>query len=366
MTNVATITSLYGLAPSLVSIDGVDCLTTDSGLAAVRSSLCGLAELSWAGASLDRLSELGLHDLGWFVKARDGAYAVEVDGRWAYLTQYVPGTACDASNFFEVRAVGRMIAHLHRVSPAVLALHPPPPACLATDWLTAARERAAYWRLATHRYRKGTRGEALRELLRQAEEALARAQRCAESLVGERVLSLARASFGHFVYIREAHAVCLNETQLCVDHSFVNVGELLLEAGLGNEAGLHFLCAYQAVRPLRVPEREMLLAYLCYPHEWAEKLDEVTRGHAAFDGERVLALSKRKGEWLNWLEEHLAELRRDKPQADKPKSDAEPVTAEADASPEFSPPPLQRPLTTSPSPTPTSLPRLTWKPFPRR
>jgi hypothetical protein len=220
--------------------------------------------------------------------------------------------------------------------------------------------------LATHRYRKGTRGEALRELLRQAEEALTRAQRCAESLVGERVLSLARASFAHFVYIREAHVVCLNEAHLCVDHSFINVGELLLEAGLGNEAGLHFLCAYQAAHPLSVPEREMLLAYLCYPHEWAEKLDEVTRGHAAFDGERVLALSKRKGEWLNWLEEHLAELRRDKAQVDPPKNHAELVPAEADASPEPSPTPPQPLSTTPPPPAQTSLPRLTWKPFPRR
>lgn len=357
MTNAANVAALYGLPPSLLSVDGVDCLTTDSGWAAVRYSLGGLLELSWAGASLDRLAELGLRDFGQFIRTQDGAYAVEVDGRWVYLTQYMPGTACDASNFFEVRAVGRLIAHLHRASPAVLAVQPPPTTCLASDWLTAARERAAYWRLATHRYRKGTRGEALRELLRQAEEALTRAERYTESLAGERVLSLAHASFGQFAYMRETHAVCLNEAHLCVDHSFINVGELLFEAGLGNEPGLHFLSAYQAARPLSALEREMLLAYLCYPHEWAEKLDEVTRGNATFDGERVLALSKRKGEWLDWLEEHLTEIRRDKVQVVTPKNDVELVTVEADASPELSPPPPSPPSLTTP---------LTWRPFPRR
>jgi len=356
--NVAKIASLYGLSPSLISINGVDCLTTDHGLAAVRSSLCGLPELSWAGASLAHLSELGLHDLGQFVREEYGAYACEVDERWVYLTQYMPGTSCDASNFFEVRSVGRMVANLHRFSPPVLALHPPPPACLAADWLTAARERAAYWRLATHRYRKGTRGEALRELLRQAEEALTRAERCTDSLQDERVLSLTRASFGHFAYMRESHAVCLNEAHLCVDLSFINVGELLLEAGLGNEAGLHFLSAYQAARPLGSREREMLLAYLCYPHEWAEKLDEVTRGNAAFDSERVLALLRRKCEWLDWLEEHLAELRREKTQVTPCKSEDVVLPIENSSSPELPPPP--------PPTRDNTLPRITWKPFPRR
>ncbi|MBT9155172.1 MAG: hypothetical protein DDT37_00137 [Firmicutes bacterium] len=93
------------------------------------------------------------------------------------------------------------------------------------------------------------KGEALRALLRHAEEALTRAEKFAGNLEGERVLSLAQVSFGNFAYVRETHAVYLNEAHLCLDYSFVNIGELLLEAGLGNEAGLHFLSAYQAARP---------------------------------------------------------------------------------------------------------------------
>ncbi len=359
--NVAKIAALYGLAPSLLNIDGVDCLTTDNGLAAVRSSFGLQEELTWAGASLDMLFGLGLRELGLFVKTEHGAYAVRVDDRWVYLTQYIPGTSCDASNFFEVRSVGRVVANLHRASPAVLAHYPPPNSRLATDWLTAARERAAYWRLATQRYRKGTRGEALRHLLRHAEEALTRAEKFAGSLEGERVVSLSQVSFGQFAYLREAHAVCLNEAHLCVDLSFVSIGDLLLEAELGNEAGLHFLSAYQAVRPLTMGEREMLIAYLCYPHEWAEQLDNLTRGNAAFDGERVLALLRRKCEWLDWLEEHLAELRRDKIKVpvDADQSESQVVPIEGPPSPV--PPPSN---TLPPSQTPLS--RIVWRPFPRR
>jgi len=363
--NRSEIAAQFGLPSTLQSVDGVDCLTTDTGLAAVRSSVTAHDELTWVGASLSLLSELGIRDLGQFIRAEQGAYAVRIKDRWVYLTQFASGTPCDANNLFEVRSVGRVLAQLHRASPEVLAKHTPPPSRVADDWLIGARERASYWRLAAHRFRKGTRGEALRHLLRSAEESLTRAEKLGESLWGERVLSLARVSFGYFAYLRESHAVYLNEARLHVDLSVVNIGDLLLESGVGNEAGLHLLAAYQAVRPLSPIERDMLLAYLCYPHEWAEQLDELTRGNAAFDGEKTMATLKRKGEWIEWLEERFSTPRKERSAAplSTDKCAMAPRPSEVTDIAEPGEPLVSSSLPSSPEPP---LSRVLWRPFPRR
>jgi len=80
---------------------------------------------------------------------------------------------------------------------------------------------------------------------------------------------------------------------------------MLLDLGYNGNASLHFLAAYQAVRPLSSGEIQMLLAYLSYPHEWAKGLDELTRGRPILRATGALAQIEKKHEWLEWLTEKL-------------------------------------------------------------
>lgn len=304
------VAAVYGLNPKPTMVDNECCLAIDSGLAAVHYSLGTTEESTWVGTCLDELVSKGVRGIGRFVRAKNGDLVVRVSDRLIYLTEYVPGTACDGNNTFEVRAVGRLLGEVHRASEDVCYFHAPPKNVLAPSWLAGARERAAYWRLAAHRYRQGSRGEALRLLLRAAEESLIRLEKLNAAYDGNRVLSFLRLSFGNFVYVSEAHTVHLNHSHLYLDQVYVNVGDLLLECGYQGDAGMHFLSAYQATNPLSELEWEMLFAYLSYPHEWTQELDDLTRGRPVLKGNATIDQLRLKGEWIEWLRERLPTFKR--------------------------------------------------------
>lgn len=301
---------LFGLHPNPSLVDNECCLTSDSGLVAVHYTSGTILEASWVGLCLEELAERGVRGIGRFIRAKSGELVVKVNDRLVYLTEYVPGTVCDGNNTFEVRAVGRVLGEVHRASEDVCYFHSPPRSVHAEGWFAGARERAAYWRLAAHRYKLGSRGVALRLLLRAAEESLTRLEKLSAVYDGDRVLSFLRLSHANFVYVSEAHTVHLNHSQLYLDHAYVNVGELLLETGYEGEAGMHLLSAYQAINPLSELEWEMLFAYLCYPHEWAQELDDLTRGQPVLKGNATIERLRLKGEWIEWLRERMPAFKR--------------------------------------------------------
>ncbi|MBT9158453.1 MAG: hypothetical protein DDT36_01465 [Firmicutes bacterium] len=51
-----------------------------------------------------------------------------------------------------------------------------------------------------------------------------------------------------------------------------------------------------------------MFAYLLYPHEWVESLDELTRGRPNLKGREVLSQLQDKAEWLDWLQEQVQKL----------------------------------------------------------
>lgn len=309
--HLAEIMACYGLYGNPVTVDNQLCISTKDGLLAVHIHSGDKEEVAWAGRCLSELRHRGVRGLGAIQRTLSEHFSVEINKVKLYLTEYTPGGACDSSSIFEVRAIGRLLGQVHRASEEILYLSACPAIRVAPLWRDAARERVAYWGLAAHRYRKGERGEAVRELLRQAEEALSRADELALRHDGVRVISFAGLSYGQFVYMNAEHQVYLNQSHACnTDWAYTSVGSLLLDGSFAHDRGLHFLAAYLAVHPLSEVEWQLLLAYLLYPHEWATALDELVRGRPALNSREAIVDLRRKNEWMDWLNEEGSALRR--------------------------------------------------------
>ena len=309
--SLAEISTLYGLKPESHLVDRECCLTTVHGLAAVHLYVGAACDIIWVGSCLDELTKRGVKGLGSLLRTNTGELVACVSKHQVFLTNYVPGAACDATNIFEVRAIGRLLGDVHRASEDILYFCPQPEGRVSPSWRNGARERAAYWQLAVHKYRQAARGEALRQLLNDAEESLASLEELERIYDGQPVISFAHLSFGKFVYVSEGHTVHLNYAHDCfVEPSFIGLAELLLDSGYTGDTCLHLLAAYQAVHPISDIEWQMLFAYLTYPHEWAQELDDMTRGRPLLKGLTTLEQLQRKREWLDWLSEHLAIVKR--------------------------------------------------------
>lgn len=311
VTNLAEIMAGYGLHGSPVTVDNQLCLATRDGLVAVHIHSGDQEEIAWAGKCLWELRQRGVRGLGAIHKTLRDHFVLEVDKVKFYLTEYTPGGACDSSSIFEVRAIGRVIGQVHRASEEILYLSACPAIRVAPQWREAARERVAYWGIAAHRYRQGERGEAVRQLLRQAEESLSRVDELALRHDGARVISFAELTYSHFVYMNAEHQVYLNQSHKCnTDWAYIAVGNMLLDGSFAHDRGLHFLASYIAVYPFSEVEWQLLMAYLLYPHEWATALDELVRGRPALKSREVLVDLRCKNEWIEWLKEEAIALRR--------------------------------------------------------
>lgn len=309
--SLAEISTLYGLKAESHLVDKECCLTTPEGLAAVHVYVGATADITWVGSCLDELNKRGVKGLGSLLRTNTGELVVNVSKHQVFLTKYVPGAACDAANTFEVRAVGRLLGDVHRASEDILYFCPQPEGRLSPIWCLGARERAAYWQLAVHKYRQAARGEALRQLLNDAEESLASLEELAQIYDSPSVISFTHLTFEKFVYVSEAHTVHLNCAHDCfVEPNYIALAELLLDTGYRGDTCLHLLAAYQASHPISDIEWHMLFAYLKYPHEWAQELDDMTRGRPLLKGPTTLEQLQRKREWLDWLSEHLVVIKR--------------------------------------------------------
>lgn len=385
---LAEIAPQYGLLPEANMVDKECCLTTHTGLAAVHLYSGPPQDIEWVGACLTDLQKRGVRGLGLLLKTTGGEYVAQARERVAYLTDYVPGAACDGANTFEVRAAGRLLGEVHHASEEVLYFNPPPATRVATAWRLGASERAAYWGLAVHKYRQAARGEALRQLLHDAEESLNTIEEREQFSDGLQVLSFAHLAFNKFVYVNDRHSVHLNYAHDCfVEPCFINLGELLLDNNYAAEASLHLLAAYHATHPLSDNDWQMLFAYVSYPHEWAQELDDMTRGRPILKGLATLERLQHKREWLEWLREHFTVLKRTekggigmKSEEKRPdatvgtQADAE-VTAENKSEP-VEMKPLEPVETPDPDPEQSTTEQelltvekpkasITWKPFPR-
>jgi len=309
--SLAEISTLYGLKPKSHLVDKECCLITREGLAAVHLYVGAACDIVWVGSCLDELAKRGVKGLGSLLRTNTGDLVVNISKNQVFLTNYVRGAACDAANTFEVRAIGRLLGHVHRASEDILYFCPQPEGRVSPLWRLGARERAAYWQLAVHKYRQAARGEALRQLLNEAEESLSSLEELERIYDGQPVISFAHLSFGKFVYVSEGHTVHLNYAHDCfVEANYIGLAELLLDSGYTGDTCLHLLAAYQAVHPMSDIECQMLFAYLTYPHEWAQELDDMTRGRPLLKGLTTLEQLQRKREWLDWLSEHLVIAKR--------------------------------------------------------
>ena len=309
--SLAEISTLYGLKPESHLVDKECCLTTRDGLAAVHLYVGAASDIIWVGSCLDELTKRGIKGLGSVLQTNTGEMVAYVSKHQVFLTNYVPGASCDATNTFEVRAIGRLLGDVHRASEDILYFCPQPEGRVSPPWRLGARERAAYWQLAVHKYRQAARGEALRQLLSDAEESLASLEELERIYDGPPVISFAHLTFQKFVYVSQGHTVHLNYAHDCfVEPNYISLAELLLDTGYTGDTCLHLLAAYQAVHPISDLEWQMLFAYLAYPHEWAQELDDMTRGRPLLKGPTTLEQLQRKREWLDWLSEHLVMVKR--------------------------------------------------------
>ena len=377
--SLAEIATLYGLKAESHLVDKECCLTTSEGLAAVHVYVGAASDIAWVGSCLDELSKRGVKGLGTLLRTNTDELVAHVSSHQVFLTTYVPGAACDAANIFEVRAIGRLLGDVHRASEDILYFSPQPEGRVSSAWRLGARERAAYWQLAVRKYRQAARGEALRQLLNDAEESLQSLEQLERIYDGQSVISFAHLTFGKFVYVSEGHTVHLNSAHDCfVEPNYISLAELLLDSGYQGDTCLHLLAAYQAVHPISDIEWQMLFAFLLYPHEWAQELDHMTRGRPLLKGPTTLDQLQRKHEWLDWLSEHLAIVKRmekggcvlkseDKhPEVVPVVVETEPVAVETD--------PVEEPQVAEVTPMvepvvveETSKPKasIVWKPFPR-
>lgn len=335
--SLAEISPQYGLLPEAHLVDRECCLATKDGLAAVHINVGPIEEINWVGICLEEMAERGVRGLGLVLRTLNGEFVAGASQQQAYLTDYVPGASCDATNIFEVRAVGRVVGEVHRASEDILYLHSPPAGRVSPSWRQGALERTAYWRLAVHKYRQAARGEALRQLLSDAEESLTTLEALERAYDGPRLISFAHLSFAKFVYVNTGHTVHLNYAHECyVEPNYVSLGELLLDTSYTGDACLHLLAAYQAAYPISDLEWQMLLAYLTYPHEWAQELDDMTRGRPILKGVATLDRLQQKREWLEWLNEHFIVLKKTEKGGLELKSD-EKRPIEAKIEPEVAP-----------------------------
>lgn len=309
--SLAEIALLYGLKPESHLVDKECCLNTRNGLAAVHLYVGAARDIIWVGSCLDELAKRGVKGLSSLLRTNTGELVAHVSKHQVFLTNYVPGAACDAANTFEVRAIGRLLGDVHRASEDILYFYPQPEGRVSPPWHLGARERTAYWQLAVHKYRQAARGEALRQLLNDAEESLTSLEELERLYDGQSVISFAHLRFSKFVYVSEGHSVHLNYAHdSFVEPNYVGLAELLLDSGYTGDTCLHLLSAYQAVHPVSDIEWQMLFAYLTYPHEWAQELDDMTRGRPLLKGPATLEQLQRKREWLDWLSEHLVIAKR--------------------------------------------------------
>ncbi|MBS3938094.1 MAG: hypothetical protein KGZ50_05940 [Peptococcaceae bacterium] len=354
MARLAEIAAQYSLTASPLPVDNELCLATRDGLAAVHDYTGSTEEITWAGSCLEQLKKRGIKGLSLFIRTVGDSFAAEVNQSKFFLTEYFPGTACDSSNIFEVRAIARLLGQVHAASEELLYLLACPPTRVAPAWREVARERAAYWRLAGHRYRQGDRGEAVRQLLRCAEESLNRVEELVRYYDGARVLTFPHPTFDKFVYMSVGHQVCLNQAYDClVDWSYISVGHMLVDGGYPNDRVLHFLAAYTNAHPLNATEWQLLFAYLLYPHEWVESLDELARGRPNLKGREVLSQLQDKAEWLDWLQEQVQKL---------PGVEVNSSTISEVPPPQ---PEIALPAAPTEKPQPTRLEKIVWPLFPK-
>jgi Ser/Thr protein kinase RdoA (MazF antagonist) len=296
----------YGFPPKTTLIDQEICVELPHGHAAMRFHSGHLDDLQWVYNCLEGLRERRISGTSRLIPTLNGEVAVPCGNCHVYFTEYVQGTGCDGGNAFEVRAIGHLLGSIHSASEDILYFNSSPETRRAPPWLQAAQERAAYWRMASHRYRQSSRGEVMRLLLRDAQTSLSRYQQTLEQGNSAPVLSFTRLSFAKFVYLPASHKVYLNSSYECyADSPLVTIAEMLLDLRYNGNAALHFLSAYQAVRPLSLWERQSLLAYLTYPHEWAKALDDLTTGRQTLKIRSVMLQMEEKREWLEWLGEKL-------------------------------------------------------------
>jgi len=308
---LAEVAAQFGLLPETHTVDAECCLLTKSGLAAVHPYIGDVTEIVWVGTCLSELAKRGIRGLGLLLQTNTGQYYAKTAQHQVFISDYIPGASCDSSNTFEVRAIGRLLAEVHRASEDILYFFAPPLSRVSPLWRLGAQERTAYWQLAALKYRQAARGEALRRLLTDAEESLNALEKLERAYDGTGVLSFAHLNFSKFVYVSEAHAVHLNHAYNCyVEPNYISLGEMLLDTDYVGEAGLHLLAAYQSVHPISDLEWQLLFAFLTFPHEWAQQLDDMTRGRPLLKGPATLEQLKRKHEWLEWLGENCSVLKR--------------------------------------------------------